>query len=193
MQDPNVEALLAYLRQNSGRFSLESLELQMHAAGHTPATVQAALDRFLAAARPHAAPAGDESRGGTVAIPVLALAPKAGGGPEPAIPPPPGTPVAAARSPVWPAAFAVAAFDLVLAGAGFGLVKGGEGKAAWMGGCILVLVPLGLLLELLIGLVLTATDGASRSGRALLYGSLLVIGLAALILAGIGVYFAARS
>jgi hypothetical protein len=52
---------------------------------------------------------------------------------------------------------------------------------------------LGLLPELLIGLVLTASDGASRSGRSLLYGSLLVLGLAALTLAGIGIYFAARS
>lgn len=187
MRDRNVEALVAYLRRNSPRFSLAALELQMHAAGHTPSTVAKALERFLAAAE------AEE--------PATGAAPSA---PPAAIPPPPADPLNATgaqwvappstpsvRPPVWTAAFGVAAFDLLLGGAGAGLIKGGDGKVAWLGGCIAVLAPLALLLQLLVGLILTAADGGSRAGRAMLYGSLLVLGFAALLLVSVGVYLAA--
>lgn len=186
MRDRNVEALVGYLRQNSPRFSLEALELQMHAAGHTLATVQTALERFLAAGE------GPEGKDSAAPWP-----------PPTVIPPPPADPLngtgtqsfapqtlAPVRPPVWGAAFGVAAFDLLLAGAGVGLIKGGDGKVAWLGGCIAVLAPLALLLQLLVGLILTAADGGSRAGRAMLYGSLLVLGFAALLLVGAGVYLA---
>jgi hypothetical protein len=99
-------------------------------------------------------------------------------------------PASPARPPVWGAAFGIAAFDLLLAGAGIGLIRGGDGKVAWMGGCIAVLAPLALLLQLLVGLILTAADGGSRAGRAMLYGSPLVLGFAALLLVAAGLYLA---
>jgi len=188
MPDRNVEALLAYLRQNSGRFTLEALELQMHAAGHTPATVQAALDRFLAQ-QGAKGPSGPELQAPLApATPVPALDPS---DPMSVTATYAGPRTAMGRPPVWGAAAGVAAFDLVLAGAGVGLVKAGEGKVAFLGGCVAALAPLALLLELLVGLILTAADGSSRAGRAMLYGSLLVLGLAALTLVAVGIYLAA--
>jgi hypothetical protein len=213
MPDRNVEALLAYLRQNSGRFTLEALELQMHAAGHKPATVRAALERFLAQQGTRAATGPELEAPPAQVDPVAPIAPAAPSAPLQPLAPvssldprAPVDPMSATgsyvgprielpngRRPVWGAALGVAAFDLVLAGAGGGLVKAGEGKVAFLGGCVAALAPLALLLELLVGLILTAADGASRAGRAMLYGSLLVLGFAALTLVTVGIYLAATA
>lgn len=209
MPDANVEALLAYLRDNAPRFSLEALTRQMIAAGHTAPTIAAALAKFRKAggSAPRAAPG-----------PALdSLPPLPAISPPPAHPAPPAeplssspptqehrpalpavAPLAAAPSTAPPArsrwwgACGVALFDLTLAGVGVGLIKGGQGKVAWMGGCVALLAPFAVLVELLVGLILTAADGASRAGRAMLYGALLVLGLGALGLAGTGIYLAAR-
>ena len=42
----DLDAMLAYLRENSSQFSLESLRAQMEKAGHKPAAVERALRVF---------------------------------------------------------------------------------------------------------------------------------------------------
>jgi hypothetical protein len=209
MPDANVEALLAYLRENAPRFSLEALTRQMIAAGHTATTIETALAKFRksSGADPRATPVPAlhslpplpaisppvAHPGPTAELPSSSPSTLK---PRPAIPAVPSVAVPAATAPParsrWWGAGGVALFDCTLAGVGVGLIKGGQGKVAWMGGCVALLAPLAVLVELLVGLILTAADGASRAGRAMLYGSLLVLGLGALALAGTGIYLAAR-
>jgi hypothetical protein len=48
----DLEALLSYLRENAGRFSLDALRAQMTKAGHKAVTVEQALRVFQGTERP---------------------------------------------------------------------------------------------------------------------------------------------
>lgn len=57
MSRRDLDALLAYLRENSGRFSMERLREQILKAGHAPATADFAIGVFQGRLPPPEAPA----------------------------------------------------------------------------------------------------------------------------------------
>lgn len=57
MPDENLETMLSYLREHSGRYSLEALRGQLVAAGHSPEAADRAIAEFRAQAPPPEKPA----------------------------------------------------------------------------------------------------------------------------------------
>jgi hypothetical protein len=57
MPDENLETMLSYLRENSGRYSLEALRGQLLAAGHSPEAADRAIAEFRAQSPPPERPA----------------------------------------------------------------------------------------------------------------------------------------
>jgi hypothetical protein len=57
MHDKDLKALLAYLRENAARYSLDSLRAQMVKSGHDPDEVEKAIAVFQGRLRPPEAPA----------------------------------------------------------------------------------------------------------------------------------------
>jgi peptidoglycan/LPS O-acetylase OafA/YrhL len=52
MPDENLETMLSYLRENSGRYSLEALRGQLLAAGHSPEAADQAIAELRAQSPP---------------------------------------------------------------------------------------------------------------------------------------------
>lgn len=57
MPEENLDLMLSYLRENSGRYSLEALRGQLLAAGHSPEAADRAIAEFRAQAPPPEKPA----------------------------------------------------------------------------------------------------------------------------------------
>jgi hypothetical protein len=57
MHDKDLTALLAYLKENESRYSLDALRVQMAKAGHAPDGVEQAIAVFQGRLRPPEAPA----------------------------------------------------------------------------------------------------------------------------------------
>lgn len=57
MHDKDLKALLAYLKENSARYSVDALRAQMVKAGHSPAEAEEAIAVFQGRLRPPEGPA----------------------------------------------------------------------------------------------------------------------------------------
>ena len=141
MSEENLEIMLSYLREHSGRYSLEALRGRLVAAGHSPEAADRAIDEFRM-----------ES-------------------------PPP-------ERPAWRLALLVAAVDLALLGVSFLVAIGAHSLPYPVLVAIGFSLPVLCVAEIVGGAVMLAFPGARRTGKGLLCGGLLFVGVTILVVGG---------